>query len=66
MEATEQAGYTPETPVEFSEEQLARVRTNTDEYLTDSAKKLEKMKWYEHNLVTLRARKALREAGYEG
>jgi hypothetical protein len=66
MEATEQAGYTPETPVEFSEEQLARVRANTDEYLTDSAKKLEKMKWYEHNLVTLRARKALREAGYEG
>ena len=66
MEATEQEGYTPKTPVEFSEEQLARVRANTDEYLTDSAKKLKKMKWYEHNLVTLRARKALREAGYEG
>ncbi|MBQ7911956.1 MAG: DUF4173 domain-containing protein, partial [Clostridia bacterium] len=65
METTEQAGYTPETPVEFSEEQLARVRANTEEYLTDSAKKLEKMKWYEHNLVTLRAREALRDAGYE-
>jgi hypothetical protein len=23
------------------------------------------MKWYEHNLVTLRARAALKDAGYE-
>ena len=65
MEVTAREGYAPEAPVEFSEEQLDRVRTNTEEYLTRSAKKLEDMKWYEHNAVTLRARKALREAGYE-
>ena len=65
MEATED-GYTPADPVDFSEEQLALVREHTDAYLTRTAGELADMKWYEHNLVTLRARKALREAGYEG
>ena len=66
METTADPTFTPADPVEFSEEQLTRVRASTNDYLDRSAKKLEKMKWYEHNLVTLRARKALRDAGYEG
>lgn len=65
METTED-GYAPANPVEFSEEQLAFVREQTDTYLVHAAGELEDMEWYEHNLVTLRARKALREAGYEG
>lgn len=64
MDVTNREGYAPETPVEFSEEQLARVRANTENYLTEAARDLGDMKWYEHNLVTLRAKKALSDAGY--
>lgn len=64
MEATADPDYTPADPEEYSAEQLARVRANTQTYLDDTARDLGRMKWYQHNLVTLRARAALREAGY--
>lgn len=64
MEATADPNFAPENPVEFSAEQLATIRANTEDYLTRSAKKLEDMKWYEHNLVTLRAKAALEKTEY--
>lgn len=49
---------------EFSEDEFAAVRENTDRYLRRMGKELDGMKWYQHNLVTLRAKAALDEAGY--
>ncbi|MBQ4111765.1 MAG: hypothetical protein IJD38_03100, partial [Clostridia bacterium] len=66
MEATADPNFQPVDPVEFSPEQLANIRAATHDYLDRAAKELGEMKWYEHNLVTLRAKAALRDAGYEG
>ena len=66
MEATADSNFQPADPVEFSPEQLANIRAATHDYLDRAAKELGEMRWYEHNLVTLRAKKALRDAGYEG
>jgi hypothetical protein len=65
MEATADPDFKPADPVEFSPEQLEKIRTATHNYLDRAAKELGEMKWYEHNLVTLRARAALKDAGYE-
>ena len=66
MEATADPNFKPADPVEFSPEQLEKIRAATHNYLDRAAKEPGEMKWYEHNLVTLRAKKALRDAGYEG
>jgi hypothetical protein len=65
MEATADPNFKPADPVEFSPEQLEKIRAATHNYLDRAAKELGEMKWYEHNLVTLRARAALKDAGYE-
>ena len=65
MEATADPNFKPADPVEFSPEQLEKIRAATHDYLDRAAKELGEMKWYEHNLVTLRARAALKDAGYE-
>ena len=64
MEATSDPNFKPADPVEFSPEQLANIRAATHDYLDRAAKELGEMKWYEHNLVTLRARAALRGTEY--
>jgi hypothetical protein len=64
MEATADPHFKPADPVEFSPEQLEKIRAATHNYLDRAAKELGEMKWYEHNLVTLRARAALRGTEY--
>ena len=64
MEATADPNFKPADPVEFSPEQLEHIRAATHDYLDRAAKELGEMKWYEHNLVTLRARAALRGTEY--
>ena len=64
MEATADPDFKPADPVEFSPEQLEKIRAATHDYLDRAAKELGEMRWYEHNLVTLRARAALRGTEY--
>ena len=45
-------------------EKLTHIRTDVSDLLKDYGRELKEMKWYEHNLVTLRAKKALLDAGY--
>ncbi len=64
MEASADPAAIPYDPAEFEPVALENIRTSTDAYLQTMTDRLDSMKWYEHNLVTLRARAALEEAGY--
>lgn len=65
MEATADPAFAASLSAEDAEK-LTYIRADMDEFLNRTAKDLEKMKWYQHNVVTLQAKKALQEAGYEG
>ena len=63
MDATADPARIPALSEEDSEK-LPYIRTETANRLDRYARELKNMKWYEHNLVTLRAKKALLDAGY--
>ncbi len=64
MEASADPAAVPYDPEEFKPETLESIRKTTNAYLQEMTDRLEAMDWHEHNVVTLRARAALREAGY--
>ncbi len=65
MEATEKPNAIPYDPADFDENSVSEIRADTDRYLARMASELGARKWYEHNITTLRAKAALRDAGYD-
>ncbi len=63
MEATADPAYSAGLSGEDGEK-LTHIRDDVSDLLKDYGRELKDMKWYEHNLVTLRAKKALLDAGY--
>lgn len=64
MAASEDPSAIPLADYGMTEGELAAVRAEVGDYLHRMAEGLEDMKWYGHNLVTLRARAALAGEGY--
>ncbi len=64
MAATEAPGAIFYDPAEFDAETLEELRRSTDAYLEGMAEELGERAWYAHNITTLRAKAALRNAGY--